>query len=34
MEGMTIAQLEDCVKNLEQKKKKIEMLRESGQEVE
>lgn len=32
--SMTIAQLEDCVKNLEQKKKKIEMLRESGQEVE
>lgn len=32
--SMTLNQLEDCVKNLEQKKKKIEMLRESGQVVE
>lgn len=31
---MTIEQLQDCVKNLELKLKKIEMLRESGQEVE
>ena len=32
--SMTLNQLEDCVKNLEQKKKKIEMLRESGQVIE
>lgn len=32
--SMTTQQLEDCVKNLEIKKQKIEMLRESGQEVE
>ena len=31
--SMTLNQLEDCVKNLEQKKKKLEMLKESGQEV-
>lgn len=30
---MTLEQLEDCIKNLEIKKNKIEMLRESGQEV-
>lgn len=34
MDSMNLNQLEDCVKNLEQKKKKIEMLRESGQVVE
>lgn len=32
--SMTLNQLEDCVKNLEQKKKKLEMLNQSGQEVE
>lgn len=32
--SMTTNQLEDCVKNLELKKQKIEMLRDSGQEVE
>lgn len=32
--SMTLNQLEDCVKNLEIKKGKLEMLRESGQEVE
>ncbi len=31
---MTLEQLQDCVKNLETKQQKIEMLKESGQEVE
>lgn len=34
MDGMNLNQLEDCIKNLEIKKSKIEMLKESGQEVE
>ena len=33
MQGMNMEQLEDCIKNLEIKKQKINMLRESGQEV-
>lgn len=32
--SMTLEQLQDCVKNLNLKKRKIEMLRQSGQEVE
>lgn len=31
-QDMTIEQLEDCIKNLEKKKKKMNMLRDSGQE--
>lgn len=34
MDGMNLNQLEDCIKNLEIKKSKLEMLKESGQEVE
>lgn len=34
MDSMNLNQLEDCIKNLEIKKSKLEMLKESGQEVE
>lgn len=34
MDSMNLNQLDDCIKNLEIKKSKLEMLKESGQEVE